>query len=198
MNVETRSEPLDVPAWRKLRRRELLGKRAAMSTKERDAKSVSILNELTRLDYTSTGVIAFYFPFRGEVDILPLIENLSNRGLVTALPVVLAPRTPLQFRAWTPECATTPSSYGVPEPAQGEIVEPDVFIVPLVGFDAQLYRLGYGGGFYDRTFAATKKAVRRIGVGFEDARIDTIYPQAFDIPMHLVMTENGVREAKAG
>jgi 5-formyltetrahydrofolate cyclo-ligase len=198
MNVETRSEPLDVPAWRKLKRRELLGKRAAMSTEERDAKSVSILNELTRLDYTSTGVIAFYFPFRGEVDILPLIENLSNRGLVTALPVVLAPRTPLQFRAWTPECATTPSSYGVPEPAQGEIVEPDVFIVPLVGFDAQLYRLGYGGGFYDRTFAATKKAVRRIGVGFEDARIDTIYPQAFDIPMHLVMTENGVREAKAG
>src|ERR1700744_3976672 len=186
------NEPVDVPAWRKLKRRELLGKRAAMSAEERDAKSATIVNELTQLEYAPGEVIAFYFPFRGEVDILPLIQNLSDRGHVTALPVVLAPRTPLQFRAWTPERETAPSSYGVPEPAHGEIVDPDVFIVPLVGFDAQLYRLGYGGGFYDRTFAATKKAVKRIGIGFEDARIDTIYPQAFDIPMHLVITETGV------
>jgi len=195
MSVEINSEPVDVAAWRKLKRRELLGKRAAMSAEERDAKSDSIIRELTRLQAALKGVIAFYYPFRGEVNILPLMEKLSNSGYVMALPVVPAPRTPLQFRAWSPGCVTAPSSYGVPEPTQGEIVEPDVFIVPLVGFDVQLYRLGYGGGFYDRTFAATKKAVTRIGVGFEDARIDTIYPQLFDIPMHLVITENGVREA---
>jgi 5-formyltetrahydrofolate cyclo-ligase len=195
MSVAINSEPADVAAWRKLKRRELLGKRAAMSAEERDAKSDSIVRELTRLEDALKGVIAFYYPFRGEVNILALMEKLSNSGFVTALPVVPAPRTPLQFRAWSPGCVTAPSSYGVPEPTQGEIVEPDVFIVPLVGFDARLYRLGYGGGFYDRTFAATKKAVSRIGVGFEDARIDTIYPQPFDIPMHFVITENGVREA---
>jgi 5-formyltetrahydrofolate cyclo-ligase len=197
MSVEARSEPVDLPAWRKLKRRELLDKRTAMSAEERHVKSASILSELSHLEDALTGVIAFYFPFRGEVDILPLIEKLSNRGYVTALPVVLAPRTPLRFRAWKPGCVTAPSTYGVPEPTQGEIVDPDVFIVPLVGFDAHLYRLGYGGGFYDRTFAATKKAITRIGVSFEDARIDTIHPQPFDIPMHFVITENGVREAKA-
>jgi 5-formyltetrahydrofolate cyclo-ligase len=195
MSVEINCEPVDVPVWRKLKRRELLGRRAAMSAEERDSKSASILHELTKLEDTLKGVIALYFPFRGEVDVLPLMEKLSDSGCVTALPVVLAPRTALQFRAWRPGCVTAPSSYGVPEPTQGAILEPDVFIVPLVGFDAQSYRLGYGGGFYDRTFAATKKAVTRIGVGFADARIDTIYPQPFDIPMHFVITENGVRKA---
>jgi 5-formyltetrahydrofolate cyclo-ligase len=195
MSTDINSDPVDVAAWRKVKRRELLGKRAAMSAGERDAKSESIVRELTRLGNALKGVIAFYYPFRGEVNLLALMEELSNSDYVTALPVVHAPRTALQFRAWKPGCVTAPTSYGVPEPTQGEIVEPDVFIMPLVGFDAQLYRLGYGGGFYDRTFAATRKAVTRIGVGFEDARIDTIYPQPFDIPMHFVITENGVREA---
>jgi 5-formyltetrahydrofolate cyclo-ligase len=181
----------DFVAWRKRKRFELLNERAAMTPGEHHARSVSVLTELTRFKKSFTGVIAFYSPYRGEVNLLPLMEELAQDGLVTALPVVVAPRTALKFLTWSPGCSLVPSRYGIPEPAQGEIVEPDVFIVPLVGFDTQLYRLGYGGGFYDRTFAATTKPVKRIGVGFECARIDTIYPQGFDVPMDMVVTENG-------
>jgi 5-formyltetrahydrofolate cyclo-ligase len=190
MSIEPDSET-DLVAWRKRKRRELLGRRAAMTPDEHRARSVSVLTELTRFKNSFKGVIAFYFPYRGEIDVLPFMERLAQDGLVTALPVVVAPRMALQFRVWSPGCALAPTRYGIPEPAQGELVEPDVFIVPLVGFDGQLYRLGYGGGFYDRTFAAATKQVKRIGVGFACARIDTIYPQSFDVPMDMVVTENG-------
>jgi 5-formyltetrahydrofolate cyclo-ligase len=190
MSIEPDSEA-GLVAWRKRKRLELLNGRAAMTPGEHHARSISVLTELTRFRNSFTGVTAFYSPYRGEVNLFPLMEELAQDGLVTALPVVVAPRTALKFRAWSPGCALVPSRYGIPEPVQGEIVEPDIFIVPLVGFDAQLYRLGYGGGFYDRTFAATTKPVKRIGVGFECASIDTIYPQSFDVPMDMVVTENG-------
>jgi 5-formyltetrahydrofolate cyclo-ligase len=181
-------------AWKKYKRLELLGRRAAMSPEDHRLKSASILKELARLEAYFSGIIAFYFPFRGEIDVLPLMEKLFSSGYVTAFPVVLTQRTALQFRAWAPGCALLRGVYGIPHPAQGAIVEPDTFIVPLVGFDAQFYRLGYGGGFYDRTFAATTKVVRSIGIGFEAARVDTIHPQEFDIPMDVLITENGPRE----
>jgi 5-formyltetrahydrofolate cyclo-ligase len=185
---------LDVSAWKKFKRLELLAGRAAMSPEDHRLKSASILKELARLEAYFSGIIAFYFPFRGEIDVLPLMEELFSSGYVTAFPVVLAQRTALQFRAWAPGCAMLRGVYGIPHPAQGAIVEPDTFIVPLLGFDAQFYRLGYGGGFYDRTFAATTKVVRSIGIGFEAARVDTIHPQEFDIPMDVLITENGPRE----
>jgi 5-formyltetrahydrofolate cyclo-ligase len=191
--VKPDCEPFDVSAWRKRTRNELLAKRVAMPAEEHRLKSASILEELTEFQDDFIGVIAFYFPFRGEVDLLPLMAKLANDGYITALPVVVAKHTALQFRAWHPRCGIVRGTYGNPEPAQGAVVEPDVFIVPLVGFDDGLYRLGYGGGFYDRTFAAATKTVRRFGIGFEDARIDTIFPQSFDVPMDVVITENGPR-----
>jgi 5-formyltetrahydrofolate cyclo-ligase len=187
------AQPADIAAWRRVKRLELLNRRAAMPPEDHRAKSASILSGLNRLRDAFAGIVAFYFPFRGEVDLLPLMGELSNSGsIVTALPVVVAPRMPLQFRVWKPGCPMTTSTYGIPEP-DGAPVEPDVFIVPLVGFDAQSYRLGYGGGFYDRTFAASSKAVKRIGIGFEDARLDTIYPMSFDVPMDMVITEDGLQ-----
>jgi 5-formyltetrahydrofolate cyclo-ligase len=119
------------------------------------------------------------------------MEKHSQQCLVTALSVVIAPRMVLQFLARIPGCALAPGANNIPAPTQGEVVEANVLIVPMVGFDSQRYRLGYGGGFYDRTFAATTKNVRRIAVGFETARTKTIYPQTFDIPVDLVITENG-------
>ncbi len=191
-------EHLDVAAWRKSKRFELLGRRAAMSPEDHRLKSASILNQLdfSEASYFS-GIIALYIPFCGEIDVLPLMEKLSSSGYVIALPVVLARRTPLQFRVWTPGCAMERGVYGIPHPVQAEIVEPDTFVVPLVGFDAQFYRLGYGGGFYDRTFAATTKSVRSVGIGFEAARLETIHPQKFDIPMDVLITEDGLRERQS-
>jgi 5-formyltetrahydrofolate cyclo-ligase len=191
-------EHLDVAVWRKVKRFELLGRRAAMSPEDHRLKSAAILNQLncSETPYFS-GIIALYVPFSGEIDVLPLMAKLSNSGHVIALPVVLAPRTPLQFRVWTPGCAMERGVYGIPHPVQAEIVEPNTFVVPLVGFDDQFYRLGYGGGFYDRTFAAATKFVRSVGIGFEAARVETIHPQKFDIPMDVLITEEGPRERQS-
>jgi 5-formyltetrahydrofolate cyclo-ligase len=199
MNYEDPLKHLDVVAWRKLKRFELLGRRAAMSSQDHRRKSESILEQLaySKASYLS-GIVALYIPFRDEIDVLPLMEELSNSGYVIALPVVVAPRTPLQFRIWTPGCTMERGVYGISHPASGEITEPDTFVVPLVGFDDQFYRLGYGGGFYDRTLATTPKVVRSIGVGFENARLQTIYPQEFDVPMDVLITEDGPRERQLG
>jgi 5-formyltetrahydrofolate cyclo-ligase len=79
--------------------------------------------------------------------------------------------------------------WNVPVPESGAAVLPDLLVVPLVGFDAQGYRLGYGGGFYDRTIAAMTTKPRTIGVGFELGRLETIYPQSHDIALDNIITE---------
>jgi 5-formyltetrahydrofolate cyclo-ligase len=83
--------------------------------------------------------------------------------------------------------------WNIPIPAEGQAVDPDVLIAPLVGFDSAKYRLGYGGGFYDRTIASRPTKPLVIGVGFAFARLATIYPQAHDVPMDIIVTEEGVR-----
>jgi 5-formyltetrahydrofolate cyclo-ligase len=184
-------EPIDVPAWRNNIRRELLSLRAAMLPEEHRQKSIIILNALSSMREKFRGTIGFYWPFRGEVDMLPFMHVLLDDGHPAALPVVVGKGKPLQFRSWTPQSKMTNGVYGIAYPADGEIVEPDTLLIPVVGFDSECYRLGYGGGFYDRTLAATAKNVIKIGVGFESARVHSIYPQVFDVPLNFVVTEAG-------
>jgi 5-formyltetrahydrofolate cyclo-ligase len=77
--------------------------------------------------------------------------------------------------------------YDIPYPSDGQVAKPDTLLIPVVGFDSKCYRLGYGGGFYDRTLTASTKDVTTIGVGFESARLPTIYPQAFDVQLDVVV-----------
>jgi hypothetical protein len=111
-----------------------------------------------------------------------------------ALPVVVQKAAPVLFREWWPGIPMANGIWNIPVPAAGDPVAPDVLLVPVVGFDRQNYRLGYGGGYYDRTLAAATRP-RTIGVGFELARIATIHPQPHDIPMDFVVTEAGVHAA---
>jgi 5,10-methenyltetrahydrofolate synthetase len=139
--------------------------------------------------------VAFCWPFNNEPDLRPLIESwiISGKpGFTALLPVVRAPRSALGFRAWTPGCAMMTDSYGIPTPAEGEFIEPQALLIPANGFDSAGYRIGYGGGFFDRTLAALGPATLSIGVGFELARLDSIHPQAHDIPLHAIVTEAGV------
>ena len=114
---------------------------------------------------------------------------MRDRGSRLALPVIVEREQPLVFREWSPGSLMTQGVWNVPMPESGEAVLPDLLVVPLVGFDAQGYRLGYGGGFYDRTIAAMPAKPRTIGVGFELGRLETIYPQPHDIPLERIITE---------
>ena len=97
-------------------------------------------------------------------------------------------RNPI-FREWWPGIPMTHGVWHIPVPAEGEPVSPDILLAPLVGFDGRKYRLGYGGGYYDRTLAGLVTKPRVVGVGFELSRIPTIHPQSHDIPMDLIVTE---------
>ena len=139
--------------------------------------------------------VAFCWPFNNEPDLRPLIESwiaLGKPGFSALLPVVRAPRTPLGFRAWTPGCAMMTDSYGIPTPVEGEFIEPQALLIPANGFDSAAHRIGYGGGFFDRTLAMLGPATLSIGVGFELARLDSIHPQAHDVPLDAIVTEAGV------
>jgi len=136
--------------------------------------------------------LAFCWPIRNEYDARHLARRLREAGAVTALPVVVAPRTPLAFREWHPGVELAKGALGIPYPVRSPEVVPQAVLLPMNGWDAEGYRLGYGGGFFDRTLAALAQRPLVIGVSYELARMDSIRPQAWDIPMDYVVTERGV------
>ena len=135
---------------------------------------------------------------KNEYDARPLVKWLRERGAVTALPVVVAPRTPLEFRAWHPGVELARGALDIPYPKDGNSVVPDTMLVPMNGFDTGGYRLGYGAGFFDRTLASLPIRPRTIGVAYEIARLETIRPQPYDIPMDFVVTERALYQRVNG
>ncbi len=101
----------------------------------------------------------------------------------------------MSFRTWTPSSAMTTDRYGIPIPLGGQEVLPDIVLLPLVAFDPQGFRLGYGGGYFDRTLGSLVPRPLAIGVGFELARVADIRPQAHDIPLDAVVTEAGIERS---
>ncbi|MFC3124181.1 5-formyltetrahydrofolate cyclo-ligase [Pseudoroseomonas globiformis] len=182
----------EVRLWRKAKRMALIDRRLGLTTVSRAARSEAITATLEHiLSRCSGSLIGFYWPFKGEYDPRALVRALHSRGRRFALPVVAGRAAPLVFREWWPGKPMAQGAWNIPIPATGDPVEPDLLLVPLVGFDRRRFRLGYGGGFYDRTLAARPVRPRTIGVGFEISRIATIHPQLHDIPMDLIVTETG-------
>jgi len=135
--------------------------------------------------------LGMYWPVRGEIDLRDLAaEHVKNGGRV-GLPVVVTESAPVEFWSWRPEMPMSRGVWNIPIPAERELLEPEALIVPLVGFDPQRYRLGYGGGYYDRTIAASRRRPFCVGLGYEAARLATIFPQTHDIPMDLIITDGG-------
>lgn len=139
-----------------------------------------------------------YWPMRGEADPRPAMA--AHAGPV-CLPVVTGRARPLLFRAWSPGAVLVAGGFGamVPEAAAGEVV-PEVMIVPLLAFDRQGYRLGYGGGFYDRTLAALRASgpCRAIGLAFAGQEVAAVPRNATDLALDLIVTEAGVVVPEAG
>jgi 5-formyltetrahydrofolate cyclo-ligase len=183
-----------VKAWRRSERKRLLALRLAMPGAVRRTASIAIAEQVHAvLAEKSPGTIGVYWPFQGEFDPRPLLDRLIAEGWHAALPAVVDKKGPLEYRGWRPGEALVAGIWDIPVPAKRDIVVPNAVLVPLVGFDRQCYRLGYGGGYFDRTLAALVPRPRAVGVGFELSSIETIYPQAFDIPMDLIVTETGLR-----
>jgi len=180
----------DVRRWRKAERERLIAARLAVSADARAAMSTRIAEGLdARIGDIAGRMVSLYWPFRGEPDLRGWMAAVNARGGRTALPMVVEKGQPLVFRAYKPGDRLEKGVWNIPIPAEGEPVLPDVVISPIVGIDPGNYRLGYGGGFFDRTLAAMPFRPLVIGVGYELQRIPTIYPQPHDIPMSEVVTE---------
>ena len=179
--------------WRTRLRAELIARRLAANPEYRAKWNDAIDTHLERLLTDVAGkIVVFCWPYQAEYDARTLILRFLARGARAALPVVVAPRQPMIFREWTPQTKMQPAVYGIPVPVDSIQVIPDVMLLALAGVDDAGYRLGYGGGYFDRTLAALAPRPTTIGVGFELARVPTIYPQPHDIPLDYVVTELGV------
>jgi 5-formyltetrahydrofolate cyclo-ligase len=164
-----------------------------MPSQERGRLGALIEAELRVLIAQHPGVLGVYWPFRAEFDPRPLIDSAVAAGRGVALPVVVDKKGPLEYRAWLPGEKLVDGVWNIPVPEKRDIVVPAIVLAPLVGFDRAGYRLGYGGGYFDRTLASLSPRPLAIGVGFEFQLLDTIHPQSFDVPMGAIVTETGTR-----
>ena len=193
--MEARASPkshASIFTWRKEVRVRLIAYRLAIDANNRRQHSVKIALHLSHLiEPVFERTVSFYWPFRGEPDLRPLMQTVVQGGGRCALPVVVEKKAPLVFRLWQPGGRLLPGVWNIPIPADGDEVLPDVVIAPVVGFDSACYRLGYGGGFFDRTLAILPHPLA-IGVGYDAAAISTIYPLPHDVPMEAIVTERGI------
>ena len=140
-------------------------------------------------------VVAGYWPMGDEIDIRPLLYALAARGVVLCLPETPPRGHPLVFKTWQPGAALLPGRFGTSHPA-GEILRPDFVLVPLLAFDAKGNRLGYGGGYYDRTLAALPEAFR-LGCAFAAQEVETVPTGDNDLKIHAIATEVSLRRFQA-
>ncbi|MGH6891942.1 MAG: 5-formyltetrahydrofolate cyclo-ligase [Dongiaceae bacterium] len=192
------TSPDHVKLWRKEERARLIAQRVAIADKTREAWTRRMIARLEPVAMAAEGPVSFYWPFRGEPNLRPLMRRLVAAGKPVALPVVLRQRQPLEFRPWTPGCEMAFGVWNIPIPNTPERVTPRLLLAPVVGFDRARYRLGYGGGFFDRTLAALRDSRTVIGVGYDSQAIETVHPLAHDIPMDRIVTESGFVDERAG
>ena len=191
--------PKALAQWRQLERARILKLRSELSLATRQDMDQAIGEKLdTVLGDVHGRVCSLYWPFRGEPDLLQWMGTLVLRGGIVALPVVIQKKQPLAFYTWSPGEKLEPGIWNIPVPVDGSAVIPSVVIAPLVGFDQALFRLGYGGGFFDRTLASFPHKPLVIGVGYELGRLVTIFPQPYDIPMDIIITPDDIYRPEAG
>ena len=180
-------------AWRRAERERLIAARVAIAPPVLDSWRRRIDGYLERsFPGLARCRLAFCWPIKGEYDARHLARTLRTRGALTALPVVVAPRMRLIFREWHPGVTLENGPLDIPFPVGSAEVVPDAVLLPMNGWDAQGFRLGYGAGFFDRTLASLAKKPLIIGISYELAKLDTIHPQPWDLPMDYVVTERGV------
>jgi 5-formyltetrahydrofolate cyclo-ligase len=138
------------------------------------------------------GTLAAYYPVRSEFDCLPLARRLSGEGWQLALPVIVG-SAPLEFHQWGPGAPVVTGPFGIPQPTSGDIVAPTVLLVPLLAYDRRCYRLGYGGGNYDRTLTALRAngVTIAVGLAFDSQEVDEVPVCPYDEQLDWILTPSG-------
>jgi 5-formyltetrahydrofolate cyclo-ligase len=182
----------DIRRWRRAMRAELLKRRLAVPRAEKP-RIRSLVGGLIAEHFPELcqACIGFYWPIKAEIDLRHLVGERIALGAEASLPAVIEKQQPVEFRAWRPRMKMARGFWNIPVPPQRDVVRPTALLVPLVGFDESGFRLGYGGGYYDRTLAAMTPRPLTIGIGYEFGRLETIYPQPHDIPLDAIVTEAG-------
>ncbi|WP_372884402.1 5-formyltetrahydrofolate cyclo-ligase [Shimia sp.] len=192
----------DVARWRRAERGRLLEARRALGVEGIRAVGAALVRHVgdalaARIGSRRDLVVSVYWPIKSEPDLRPLMQDLTERGLRVALPLVETKRAPLVFREWTPRTRMQRGDWNIPvPPPDAPELRPDIALAPLVGWDDGGYRLGYGGGYFDRTLAALAPRPYTIGVGFQSARLTTIYPQPHDMALDAIVTEAGAQQIR--
>jgi 5-formyltetrahydrofolate cyclo-ligase len=186
----------EIASRRKAERASLIARRLAAPASDHARWSAQIEAHLRQGFGLLDGlVIGFCWPYLGEVDARPVVRDLRRRGARAALPVVVAKGQPLEFREWWPGVAMLNGVYDLPVPDGTAVVVPDALLIPAVGIGAAGDRLGYGGGFFDRTLAALSPKPIAVALAFELSRMAVSEPQPHDVLMDFVVTESGIEAA---
>lgn len=180
-------------------RKQLQAERQAMI--DRHQRSVNLQQVLRvwlvgRQDTT----IGAYWPIKGEFDALPALYRWSEADAARriGLPVINRETKQLRFHVWYPGCPMEEDAYGIPKPKDTDAFEPQLLLVPCVGFGPKGLRLGYGGGFYDRTLAALQPRPVTVGVGYANGFVPWLQAESHDVPLDAMLTDEGLHWQRAG
>ena len=190
---------MDKSEHKKALRKQLVAERLAMT--DRDVKC-DMLQRVMRIWLVNRPdtVIGAYWPIKGEFDPLPALHRWKEDGELQGeaqprrigLPVVDKLHGTLKFHAWFPGCPMEEDAYGIPKPKDTEIVVPTLLFVPCVGYGPGGFRLGYGGGFYDKTLAQLQPKPYTVGLGFTQGYVDDLEPEPHDAALDAILNDNGV------
>ncbi len=180
----------EIRAWRKRTRAKLIAERLGWTVRDRNAKGEQAKRKLLQqVELDRYPVLGIYWPMRGEIDVRDIARQHIAAGRQIGVPVVVERHAPVEFWQWKPGMRMQKGLWDIPIPRERHVLVPNALIVPLVGCDAHKYRLGYGGGYYDRTLAAAVPRPFCVGLGYAEASLPTIHPQPHDIPMDEIVTD---------
>jgi 5-formyltetrahydrofolate cyclo-ligase len=190
---------MDKAEAKKALRKALIEERLKLPDRLVRAEALQRVMRIWLFDRPDT-VIGAYWPIKGEFDPLPALHRWKEDGELNGepqrrrigLPVVNKLHKTLTFHTWYPGCAMEEDAYGIPKPQGTEVIVPTLLFVPCVGYGAGGYRLGYGGGFYDRTLATLQPRPFTVGLGFTHGFVDDLEPEAHDLPLDAILNDNGV------
>jgi len=189
------SETSDIQIDKKRLRGEAFARRDALTPQIRQAAAEAIAARSYPMPIPPRTIVSGFMPMKTEIDPLPLMRKLEGQGARLALPVLVGRGKPLVMRAWTFGEPLSKGVWGIREPEpEAEEVAPDILLVPLLAFDRAGGRIGYGGGYYDRTIAAlrAKKQVMAVGIAFAAQEVPQVPVGAGDARLDLVLTEREV------
>ncbi|MBC7705828.1 MAG: 5-formyltetrahydrofolate cyclo-ligase [Rhodoferax sp.] len=183
---------------KKALRKALVEQRLNMPDRQQRANTLQDVMRIWLVGRPDT-VIGAYWPIKGEIDPLPALHRWKEDGELIdqpqprriGLPVVDKVHKTLVFHAWHPGCRMEEDAYGIPKPKDTEVIVPTVLFVACIGYGPGGYRLGYGGGFYDRTLATLQPRPYTVGLGFTNAYLPDFEPQSHDIALDAILNENG-------